>query len=118
MKTKNNQTALSTKDITDALTLANFGLESIEFIIDYWNKTLEEREEIHENIKRFANQILSFIELLSSSPENEQTVIMVELRKLGEKLAIAKLHKILGINTPDISNEMNFENPYQYPEDR
>ncbi len=115
---KSKHIHITEKDITDVLVLANCSLNTINFIVDYWNKTPEEREEVHEELKRIAKGLLDSVFLYLTSPINEQKAILVELRKLGEKLAIAKLHKILGINEPDISNEMKFENPYQYDEDR
>ncbi len=113
MKTKKD-----IKDITDVLNLANLGLESTKFIIDYWNKTPEEREEVNEKARRLCEAAYEIAVLYFKSSESQKEAISVELRKLGEKLAVAELHKILGINTPDISNEMKFVNPYQYSEDR
>ncbi len=118
MKTKNNLTTISNKDIINVLILAEYGPVLIGFIIEYWNKTPEEKEEFNEKARRFCEEVYEVISLYFKSSESQKEAILVELRKLGEKLAVAELHKILGINTPDISNEMKFENPYQYSEDR
>lgn len=120
-KTKNNQTTISNKDIkdiTNVLILAKYGPEMISFVIEYWNKTPEEREEVNEKARRFCEAVYEVISLYFKSSESQKEAIVAELTKLAKQQAVAELHEILGINTPDISNEMKFENPYQYSEDR
>ncbi len=118
MKTKNNLTTISNKDIINVLILAEYGPVLIGFIIEYWNKTPEEKDEFNEKAKRFCEEVYEVISLYFKSSESQKEAIAAELTKLAKQQTVAELHETLGINTPDISNEMKFENPYQYSEDR
>jgi len=120
MKTKNNQTTLISKDIkhiTNVLILAEYGPDMISFVIEYWNKTPEEKEEVNEKARRYFEAVYEFAVLYFKSSESQKEAILAELSKLAKQQAVADLHKILGINTYDDSNEMTFSSPYQYPED-
>ena len=113
MKTKNNLTTLSSKDIENILILAGWTNEAIIFANNYC-KTPEEKEEVTNKIFDKARKLIG---LYIKSPENQKKAILTEIRKLGEKQAVEELHEIFEINTPDNSNEMTFNSPYQYPED-
>lgn len=111
-----NITKKDNKNILTILTLAGLAHDMIGFVIDY--KTPEEKEEVNEKMRRYFEAVYKSVVLYLKSSESQKKAILSEILKLGEKQAVADLHEILGINTPDISNEMTFTNPYQYNEDR
>ena len=109
---------MKTKDIESVLVLAGWSYTVIRVVIDYSNKTPEEKEKFSEKIGKFVDKTIKLIISYYGSPEIYKKAIVDEITKIGKQQVVAEVHEIFEINAADYSNEMTFTNPYQYPDEQ
>ena len=84
---------MKTKDIESVLVLAGWSYTVIRVVIDYSNKTPEEKEKFSEKIGKFVDKTIKLIISYYGSPEIYKKAIVDEITKIGKQQVVAEVHE-------------------------